>query len=197
MDHIVGALPSSVDELIIVTGYLGEQIREYCKEEFYGRKVTYVIQEKQNGTARALWLCKHLLKGRFLFMYADDIHGRDDLSRVTSFTRSLSVAAVEDPSKFGIVVRKPDGTLDTIIEKPEHAPSNYASTGLMVLDLNVFDYEPLNPVNGEYYMPDVIERYAKDHAVAVVEQNTWIPIANVEDVEKANKLLASKQSVSA
>jgi len=38
LDHIVGALPSSVDELIIVTGYLGEMIEAYCGTEFHGRK---------------------------------------------------------------------------------------------------------------------------------------------------------------
>jgi NDP-sugar pyrophosphorylase family protein len=188
LDHIVGALPSSVDELIIVTGYLGEQIREHCGEVFYGRKVSYVHQEEQNGTARALWLCKDLIKGRFLFLFADDIHGKADLARATSYSRSLLVASVEKPEKFGVVVRKPDGTLDMMIEKPEHAPSNCASTGAMVLDKHIFEFEPQTPLNGEFYLTEVIERYAKEYPIAVVEQNTWIPIASVEDVEAANKI---------
>jgi len=192
LDHIVGALPSSVDELIIVTGYLGGMIEEYCGEEFHGRKVTYVTQEEQNGTAPALWLCKDLIKGRFLFLFADDIHGKDDLARATSFSRALLVATVPNPEKFGVVVRKPDGTLDLMIEKPKHAPSNCASTGAMVLDTNIFKFEPETEVNGEFYLTEVIERYAKEYPIAVVEENTWIPIASVEDVEKANKTLASK-----
>lgn len=190
LDHIVGALPSSVDELIIVTGYLGEQIREHCGEEFHGRTVTYVTQEEQNGTAKALWLCKDLIKGRFLFLFADDIHGKDDLARATSYSRSMLVASVETPEKFGIVVRKPDGTIDQMIEKPEHAPSNCASTGAMVLDAHIFDFEPEMTVKGEYYLTEVIERYAKEYPIAVVEQTLWIPIANVDDVENANERLA-------
>jgi len=192
LDHIVGALPSSVDELIIVTGYLGEMIEAYCGTEFHGRKVTYVTQTEQNGTATALWLCKDLIKGRFLFLFADDIHGKDDLARATSYSRSLLVASVDTPEKFGIVVRKPDGTLDQMIEKPKHAPSNCASTGAMVLDTNIFKFEPETEVKGEFYLTEVIERYAKEYPVAVVEQNTWIPIATVEDVEKANAILAPK-----
>jgi len=192
LDHIVGALPSSVDELIIVTGYLGEMIQEYCGDEFYGRKVTYVTQVEQNGTAKALWLCKDLIKGRFLFLFADDIHGADDLARATSFSRSMLVASVPNPEKFGIVVRKPDGTIDQMIEKPEHAPSNCASTGAMVLDTNIFNFEPETEVKGEFYLTEVIERYAKEYPIAVVEQNTWIPIANIADVEGANKILSSK-----
>jgi len=142
IDRIVESLPSSVDELIIVTGYLEDQIRSHCGKEFYGRKVTYVHQEEQKGTAHALWQCKELLhgKGRFLFMFADDLHGAEDIARATSFTRSMLTLTTDNPEKFGIVVRHPDGTLAEMIEKPEHPPSNLASTGVMVLDENIFKF---------------------------------------------------------
>lgn len=196
LDHIVEAIPSSVDELIIVTGYLGHMIEEYCGDEFHGRKVTYVTQEEQNGTAKALWLCKDLIKGRFLFLFADDIHGKADLARATSYTRALLVASVDTPEKFGIVVRNPDGTLGLMIEKPENAPSNCASTGAMVLDEHIFEFEPQTPVKDEFYLTEVIERYAQKYPIAVVEQNMWIPIANVDDVKHANSFLASKMKES-
>lgn len=192
LDHIVAALPSSVDELIIVTGYLGDMIQEHCGKEFFGKKVTYVHQEEQNGTAPALWLCKDLIKGRFLFLFADDIHGKNDLARAVSFSRSLLVATVDNPEKFGVVVRKPDGTLDLMIEKPDHAPSNCVSTGAMVLDDHIFEFKPEKPLNGEFYLTEVIERYAQKYPVAVVEQSTWIPIANMDDVKNANKLLSTE-----
>jgi UDP-N-acetylglucosamine diphosphorylase / glucose-1-phosphate thymidylyltransferase / UDP-N-acetylgalactosamine diphosphorylase / glucosamine-1-phosphate N-acetyltransferase / galactosamine-1-phosphate N-acetyltransferase len=190
LDHIAEALPSSVDQLIIVTGYLGHMIEEYCGAEFHGRKVTYVTQEEQNGTAKALWLCKDLIKGRFLFLFADDIHGKEDLARATSYTRALLVASVANPEKFGIVVRNPDGTLGLMIEKPVHAPSNCASTGAMVLDEHIFEFEPLTPIKDEFYLTEVIERYAQQYPIAVVEQNKWIPIATPADVESANALFS-------
>lgn len=190
LDHIVAALPSAVDELILVVGYLGEMIREHCGEEFYGRKVTYVVQEEQNGTAKALWLCKDLLKGRFMFLFADDLHGKEDLSRATSYVRSILVSSVDHPEKFGIVVRNPDGTLGLMIEKPEHAPSNCASTGAMVLDDHIFEFEPQTPVKGEYYLTEVIERYSKAYPIAVVEEERWIPIGYPEDITRAETLLS-------
>lgn len=189
IDYIVEALPSAVDELIIVIGYLGDQIKEYCGTEFHGRRVTYVRQEKPEGTAKALWLCKDLVRGRFMFMFGDDIHGKEDIARAMSYTRSLLVSSVENPEKFGIVVRNPDGTLGMMIEKPEHAPSNCASTGAMVLDDNIFKFTPTTPVKGEYYLTEVIERYAKEFPIAVVEQNRWIPIGYPEDVDKAEEIL--------
>lgn len=190
LDHIVESLPSSIDELIIVTGYLEEKIREHCGDIFHGRKVTYVHQEEQKGTAHALWLCKDLLKGRFLFMFADDLHGPGDIARATSYSRSMLTFTTNTPEKFGIVVRHPDGTLAEIIEKPEHAPSNLASTGVMVLDDNIFKYDPYAiETKGEYYLTNVLQEYARDYPMAVVEQNLWIPIGYPEDIEKAEKIL--------
>jgi bifunctional UDP-N-acetylglucosamine pyrophosphorylase/glucosamine-1-phosphate N-acetyltransferase len=195
LDHIVEALPTAVDELIIVVGYRGDMIREYCGANFHGRNVTYVEQIEQNGTARALWLCKDLIKGRFLFLFADDIHGKADLARATSYVRSILVASVSQPEKFGIVVRNPDGTLGLMIEKPEHAPSNCASTGAMVLDDNIFKFEPQTPVKGEYYLTEVIERYSKEYPIAVVEEHLWIPIGFPKDITKAETLLSIYKQV--
>lgn len=189
LDHIVGALPSAVDELILVTGYLEEQIREYCGEEFHGRKVTYVHQDEQKGTGHALWLCKDLIKGRFLFMYADDLHGPNDIARAASYTRSMLTLTTENPERFGIVVRHPDGTLAEMIEKPEHPPSNLASTGVMILDDHIFEFELKVEKNGEFYLTDVIAEYAKEYPIAVVEQDLWIPVGYPEDVQNAEVIL--------
>ncbi|MAZ56462.1 hypothetical protein CL653_01600 [bacterium] len=190
LDHIVSSLPSAIDEIIVVVGYLGDQIKEHCGNKFFGRKVTYVEQEEQKGTGHALWLCKDLVKGRFLYMFADDIHGEKDLLRVTSFTRSMLVYPTKTPERFGIVVRNPDGTLGEFIEKPKHAPSNLASTGVFVLDEHIFEYPPTKEQNGEFYHTDMIVEYAKQYPIAVVEQETWIPIGYQEDIERAEKLLS-------
>lgn len=192
LDHIVSSIPSAVNELIIVTGYLEEQIKEHCGTEFHGKKVTYVHQAEQKGTAHALWLCKDLLKGRFLFMFADDLHGANDIARATSYTRSMLTLTTTTPEKFGIVVRHPDGTLAEIIEKPTHAPSNLASTGVMVLDDHIFEFDPYaKETNGEYYLTDVLQEYAKQYPIAVVEQQLWIPIGYPEDIENAERILAA------
>ncbi len=193
LDHIVEVLPSAIDELIIVTGYLEDKIKEHCGTEFHGKKVTYVHQAEQRGTAHALWLCKDLLRGRFLFMFADDLHGVTDIARVTSYTRAMLTLTTDTPEKFGIVVRHPDGTLAEMIEKPEHPPSNLASTGVMVLDEHIFKYDPYAvETKGEYYLTDVLREYAKEYPIAVVEQSLWIPIGYPEDIEKAERILAER-----
>jgi UDP-N-acetylglucosamine diphosphorylase / glucose-1-phosphate thymidylyltransferase / UDP-N-acetylgalactosamine diphosphorylase / glucosamine-1-phosphate N-acetyltransferase / galactosamine-1-phosphate N-acetyltransferase len=191
LDHVVSALPSSVDELIIVTGYLEEQIREHCGEVYMGKKVHYVRQAEQRGTGHALWLCKDLIKGRFLYMFADDIHGKDDIARAVSFTRSMLAYQTDTPERFGIVVRNPDGTVGEFVEKPTHAPSNLASTGVFVLDEHIFEYAPEVETNGEFYHTNMIQEYVKKYPMAVVEQRLWIPIGYPEDIAKAEAILAT------
>ena len=178
-----------------MTGYLGEQIREHCGDEYMGRKVTYVEQTEQKGTGHALWLCKEHIKGRFLYMFADDLHGKEDIARATSFTRSMLVLTTDKPERFGIAVRNPDGTLAEFIEKPQLPPSNLASTGVFVLDEKIFDYELQMGVGGEFYHTDVIREYAKDYPIAVVEQSLWIPIGYPEDIENAEKLLNARPNL--
>lgn len=195
LEHIVEALPSAVSELIIVTGYLEEQIKAYCGSQFLGRKVTYVHQAEQKGTGHALWLCREHIKGRFLFMFADDIHGAQDIARATSYTRSMLTLTTTTPERFGIVVRHPDSTLAEMIEKPTQAPSNLASTGVFVLDQHIFDFEPEVEMNGEFYHTDMIREYAKQYPIAVVEQSLWIPIGYPEDVVSAEKALRARSEL--
>ncbi|MFM2424408.1 MAG: D-glycero-alpha-D-manno-heptose 1-phosphate guanylyltransferase [Candidatus Parcubacteria bacterium] len=193
LDHIVEALPSAVDEIIMVTGYLEEQIKAHCGEIYMEKKMTYVTQETPSGTARALWLCQDLLKGRFLFMFGDDIHGANDLARVTSYSRALLAMPTKTPERFGIVVRHPDGTLAEFVEKPTHPPSNLASTGVMVLDTHIFEFAIKVERNGEYYLTDVIAEYAEKYPMAVVEQDLWIPIGYPEDITRAETILESRE----
>jgi len=191
LDHIVEALPSSIKELIIVVGYRGDMIKGYCGKEFHGRPVTYVEQENINGPAKALWLAKDLIKGRFLFMFADDIHGKDDLARAVSYTRSILATTSENPERFGVIVRNPDGTIAEVVEKPSSPSSNLVATGPMVLDENIFKFTPESPINNEYFMPEIIMRYKEDYPIAVVEEDLWLAIGYPEDVERAEKRISS------
>lgn len=130
-------------------------------------------------------------QGRFLFMFADDIHGAADIARAVSYSRSMLTMPTTTPERFGIVVRHPDGTLAEIVEKPLHPPSNLASTGVMVLDTHIFEYTVSKETNGEYYLTDVLAEYAKEYPMAVVEESLWIPIGYPADIAAAEERLRS------
>ncbi len=193
LQHIVEALPPEIDEIILVVSYLEEQIRAYCGDVFCGRKVQYVTQENPaGGTGDALRTAAQLLQGRFLFMYADDIHGAAALKSVVSYPYAMLAARSETPEQFGVLELNADGTLKGIVEKPAVPPSNLINIGGMVLDTSIFSYEvPISTLN-ELLVTDMVTAFAQDNQVAVVEQSLWIPVGKPDDIAIAEAKLCPK-----
>lgn len=195
-DHIVEALPSEIDELVLVVGYKQEQIRAHCGSEFHGRTVTYVEQENYaGGTGDALLCAKDVLKGKFLFMYADDIHGKDALARVVQKDHAMLAMESDTPERYGVVVQNEDGTLKEILEKPSRPPSNLVNIGGFVVDDSIFSYVvPVSIELGELLVTDLLTAYAQDNPVEIVTQDVWIPLGYPEQIEAAEAILCPKEN---
>ncbi len=190
LSHIVESLPPVVDELVIVIGYKGEMIRDYCGTEFLGRKVSYVVQENpKGGTADAVFQASSLVHDTFFVLHGDDILGRDTLAEVSTKPHGMLVAKAEDPSKFGVIMMNEDGTLKTIIEKPEHPQSDLVNIGGFVLTTDIFNYKAEPSAKGERYLTDCVTAYAAEHPVSVVVENHWITVGNPDDITKAEAIL--------
>ena len=190
--HIVQCLPSEISELILVVGYLGEQIKDYCGNEFLGRRVRYVWQKKKLGTYHALKLCESLIEKseRFLMLYADDLHGAEGIKNCLNHKYAVIVGEAEDPRKFGVVRLNSDGSISEIIEKPESSLSNLVSTGVLLLDSKIFEYEANLHPNGEYYVTSAVSKMIKDnYRIFAVKSTMWFPIGYPEDVKKAGEFL--------
>jgi len=187
--HIIDALPQEITDVILVVGYKQEMIKEYFGNAYNGLSLSYVTQEKPEGTLKALELARPYLSGRFLLLNADDIHGTEALVEALMHPLALIVAPHSEPQKFGVVSRNEDGNLAEIVEKPEEPPTNLVSTGAMVLDERVFSYGVLPSPGGEYYLPLAVTELAKDAPVAIVVQETWIPLGCPEDIAPAEERL--------
>ncbi len=190
LEHAILALPPEIDELIIVIGYRGDQIRKFCGSRFAGRPIQYVIQKEPRGTSDALRTALPLLKGeRFLVMFADDLLDATSIRALLTRERSLLIAEHPEARRFGVVSVRPDGTLESIIEKPEHPASNLISTGVAVLDRNIFKYEPEPHSNGEFYYTVELNKMLKEYPVYAVKTNRWFPLATPEDIPKAEQFI--------
>ncbi len=190
LEHIIDALPAEIDEIILVIGYKGDMIRAHFGDSYKGRSIRYVQQWMPAGTAHALSMAVPLLTDdRFLLMCADDLHGEKALEEALSHPLSILVAEHEDPSRFGVIELTHDHMLASIIEKPEHPASNLISTGAMVLDRHIFDYEVARHESGEYYMTYPLNFYARDYPIKVVTQDFWLPIGYPEDIALAEEAL--------
>ena len=194
--HIIGALPDEVNEVILVVGYLGDQIEKYFGKRFGRFKIKYVRQKEKLGTGHALRLCKKFLgREKFLMLYADDLQSKTDLTNLLRYPLALLVRSVKDPRRFGVVETDKKGRILEIVEKPEKPPSNLASTGVKVLDSRIFKYPLVQHPNGEYYITYPLAQLAKEHEMMAVKASFWLPIGYPEDIKKAEKVLKAKNKI--
>src|SRR5271155_1117861 len=112
LDWIIGALPP-IDRLVVVVNYLAEQIETYLAAQTHIKNWTTVKQEVPRGTGDALRVCRpHIQADRLLVLNGDDLYGATDLAALAAKPMGLLAHPVDEPRKFGIVFRHPDGTLE-------------------------------------------------------------------------------------
>jgi len=193
LEHILNDLPGVVDHVILVVGYLHQQIHDYFGHRYQGRKIDYIIQPQKLGTYHALELCKdRIIDGeKFIVTYADDIHNAENYKKFSESERcALLTLEAEDPKRFGVVEVDGNGRALGIEEKPENPKSNLVSIGVLVLDNNVFNYPAKQHSNGEYYLTDSVAQMIKDgHEFRVIRSNFWLPIGFPGDLENAEKII--------
>lgn len=191
LQYIFESLPNEIDEVLLVVGYKREQIEQYFGNNYLGRKITYLLQEKKLGTAHALALTKNYLvpDERFLLLYADDIYSKESIERCVTHPLCLLAGEVKDPKRFGVLEIDAQGIIIGLEEKPEKPKSNLVAPGVYVLNTHIFDYvAPLEP-NGEYYLTTMLTQMIKDYPIHTEKTDKWISFAFPEDIQKAERQL--------
>ncbi|PJE50559.1 MAG: hypothetical protein COV29_04090 [Candidatus Yanofskybacteria bacterium CG10_big_fil_rev_8_21_14_0_10_36_16] len=192
--HILDSLPPAIDELIIVIGYRGDQIREFLGNKHNGINIKYIFQKNTSGTAHALLLCRPFLgKEKFLVLFADDIHGSDGLKNVIKHELALVVSKSKNPEKFGVIITDNENRVIDFEEKPQKPKSNLIFTGIGILDHRIFNYKSSKNITlGEYYLTDMINQLIRDHKVIAEPASLWIPVGYPRDIKRAEKILKNK-----
>ncbi|MFA5358735.1 MAG: sugar phosphate nucleotidyltransferase [Patescibacteria group bacterium] len=187
--YTIDLLPAEIDEIIIVVGYLGDQIKEYFGQDYNGRKVVYVEQQELLGTGHALSLCRDILHDRFLVLMGDDIYSAADIPRCLEYEQSILAKEVtaEEKRNYGAFEINDKGDLIGITEKELPTGDKFlVNTGLYVLDMTFFDYDLVSIKDGkEFGLPQTLVNVAKDHPIRIVKTDYWLPIGYPDDIEKA------------
>ncbi len=192
LTHIMRNLPDTVDEVILVIGHLGEQILAHYGNEFEGKRLVYVWQERATGTADALNLTRDLVKGTFLLLLGDDIVGKESLTQATAHGLAVLGFAHDEPQHFGVILTDQDDNLVEIIEKPENPPGNLINTGSMVLDSRIFELIKPTPKDHENWLTWYITDLAKERPVKVIRQKEWCPVGRIQDIPRAESFLRTR-----
>src|SRR5262245_30617573 len=176
LGHILDTLKAiPIDELIFITGYLGNQIEAYVREQ-YDLPARFIEQTELKGQAHAIYLAREFVSGPTLILYVDTIF-EADLTRLNQIDADgvIYVKEVEDPRRLSVTFIE-QGYIAQLIEKPDNDISNLAMIGLYYVNDSqrlMRAIETMMTQNiqtkGEFYLTDALQLMIDDGARFVAE----------------------------
>ncbi|MBT4335425.1 hypothetical protein HOD65_03065, partial [bacterium] len=146
------------------------------------------------GTACPIECVKDLIKENFISVNGDNLYSVHDLKRmmIDDDFNYIAGIKVQDPQKYGVLIRDGDDYLDSINEKPENYVGNLINTGLFKLTPNVFSKLPdlKKSSRDEYEFTDIITMLAQEKKVKIKEiADYWLDLGKPSDVKKIEYFL--------
>lgn len=189
LQYTLEALPDQISEIIIVIGYLGEQIKTQFGDNWQGKTITYVEQTELLGTGDALLQAKPLLHNNFLVVNGDDLYEQADLTEMLDHQPSMLAWDSDYTSKFALSVDQQNNLLGF------DENSNTINCGVYHLDQSFFE-QPLVTIevhgSTEYSLPHTLVNLAKAETVKIVKARSWLPVGTPEQLQIARDYYEKK-----
>ncbi|MBE7730268.1 glucose-1-phosphate thymidylyltransferase RfbA [Komagataeibacter sp. FXV3] len=171
-----------------------------------GVSFTYRIQPAPEGIAQAFWIagdwladapCALILGDNLLF--ADHLPAMLRAAAQRTHGATIFAYQVRDPERYGVVTFDADGNALDILEKPEHAPSNWAVTGLYFYDGRVGELAAgLHPSpRGELEITDLNRIYLEEGSLNVERLGrgcAWLDAGLPDSLMLASSFVQTVQS---
>lgn len=171
----------------LTVNYKKNMIKAYFNEAEKDYEVLYVEEEKPLGTGGSLYMLKNILKDTFFLSNCDIIvdanysdiirYHKENNNKITVIT---SLKDYQIP--YGIIKLGDNGSIDTIIEKPQY--SFLVNTGMYVLEPDILNDIPENEF---FHITQLIERYIKDGknvGTYPVTDNAWLDMGEIKEMER-------------
>lgn len=184
---------------VVIGPQTGEEIKTALGQgEKLGVNITFIPQMQPNGLAHAVRVAYEqgfLGDDRFVMFLGDNVieGGIGDLIRDfahNDWNAQVVLKQVENPSAYGVVKLRDDGSIEKLIEKPKDPPSNLALVGIYMFDHHVrdavFSIQPSG--RNEYEITDAIQ-WLVNQGLRVyphVHAGWWFDTGNPIDMVEAN-----------
>ncbi|HID43056.1 MAG TPA: nucleotidyl transferase, partial [Archaeoglobaceae archaeon] len=172
-------------DVIMVVGYKKERIMDYFGDgSSFGVKIKYTEQKQQLGTAHALKQAEEFVEDSFIVCPGDNIvDSRTIECALKPWTLVYKKVKPQEQTKYGSVVVD-NGNVSCVVEKPEHAISNFANTGIYSFEKTVF-----GGIGNETSLIPIINDVASKFPLKAVEtEGIWMDVVYPWDILKVNDL---------
>ena len=135
-----------VDDVIMSCGFLADGVKSVLGDgSSFGIRLRYVEEPKPLGTGGALKFAEELLEERFFMLNGDVLTDIDLTEQLEQHERTgaratLALIGVDDPSAYGLVRRRDDGSVTEFLEKPgadEVLDTNLVNAGAYILEREI------------------------------------------------------------
>ncbi|RQG96950.1 UTP--glucose-1-phosphate uridylyltransferase AglF [Natrarchaeobius oligotrophus] len=193
-------LEIGADELIVVVGYLKEQLIDRYGDAYEGVPITYAHQREQLGLAHAIRQVEPLVDDDFALMLGDNVF-RANLADVVNRQREERADAAflveqvpyEEASRYGVLDTNEYGEIVEVVEKPDEPPSNLVMTGFYTFTPAIFHACQLvqQSDRGEYELPDAIDLLIQSgRTIDAIRMEGWrVDVGYPDDRDRAEERL--------
>lgn len=201
LEHQIERLEAAgIREILVVVGYKGHMVRDYFAQNPPAQaKLSYIEQEKQDGTGSAAKLAQDFAKGEpFLMVYGDNLVDpsvyEGMLEQAEQAEMVIAVKYTDDPYQGGAVYV--DGKrVSKIVEKAPKGTSttNWINGGIYVFKPSIFpelDRLELSP-RGEYELTDAVHAIVNSGRFVAWRpiEGFWRDVGRPEDLSSASEFV--------
>ncbi len=200
-----------LNEFIILSGYKGQQIREYfanfwlhqadltfdltsSKQEIHiirgpNWKVTVLDTGIDTSTGGRISYLKNLLKEDFLLTYGDGVSDVDIshlIAKHNELRTCVTLTAVQPPARFGALNLEGDKVIN-FEEKPK-GDGAWVNGGFFVFSPEFFEYQTSDSTSLEF---DILPKIAIDRKLGVYKHpGFWQPVDTIRDLHRLEEAIA-------
>lgn len=175
LDAFANALGRPVDEAVFVTGPdtgggVRDALRAAC--EAHGLAAAFAVQPEPLGTAHAVACAGDKLEGEVLTCWSDTLFSPEAGVELGEADLVAWTVEVEDPRRFGVVVRDGDGRVSRLVEKPQTTEHRETLIGAYYVRdgaalraaCDAMIEEGTTGAGGEYQLTDAYDRLVQSGA---------------------------------
>lgn len=196
---------NGIDDILLIVGYLKEQIQEYFKDgSDFGVKFSYKTQKEYLGTANATEMGRSFVgNSPFMLIYGDLLIDEKSIFQSLSVYENEEVDAVicllrvEDPRNYGVIVLDEMSFVKNIIEKPvDNSFGNLVNAGIYIFNSGIFEGidRTKKSTRGEYELTDSMKLLVKDYKIKGIDisKDYWSDIGHPWQLLNANRHILSQ-----
>jgi mannose-1-phosphate guanylyltransferase len=190
--HQVESLAAAgVTDIVLAVNYrpdvMTKALEQY--EKTYNVNITFSVEAEPLGTAGPLKLAEKVLgkDDKPFFVLNSDVICEYPFEKLAEFHAShgeegtIVVTMVEEPSKYGVIVHKPDhpSRIDRFVEKPVEYVGNRINAGIYILNPSVLERIELRPTSIEQETFPAIVKDGQLHSFDL--EGFWMDVGQPKD----------------